>query len=232
MTTMQGTEQDTGVTGSTGYHMGQPIALHPYLWKGLAEKFLKGEPKVLGVVQIVIALMNFSFGVITMSVTITYHGQYPFSVYTCYTIWGSVMFIVSGSLSIGAGKRTTKGMVRGSLGVNITSSIFAAIGIIFMAISLHIYSFHPYICYGTKMQEDCAMVVSIITGLEFLVLILSILEFCIAVSLSAFGCRVTCCNPGGVVLIMPSNSHMAESSPSAPFMDYSTPAIVRQKNIP
>ncbi|KAM6158175.1 membrane-spanning 4-domains subfamily A member 4A-like [Rhynchocyon petersi] len=159
--------------------MGQAPSLSSYMWKGMPEKFLKGEPKVLGVVQILIAFMNFSLGVIMMCVTLPFYGPSPISVYTAYSVWGSVMFVISGSLSIAAANRTTKGL-----------------------------------------------------GMDSIILILSVLEFCIAVSLSAFGCKVTCCNSGGVVLIMPSNIHVAETAPTAPVVLSSVPQAEQHKSLP
>uniref|UniRef100_A0A8C9AFJ1 Membrane-spanning 4-domains subfamily A member 4A n=1 Tax=Prolemur simus TaxID=1328070 RepID=A0A8C9AFJ1_PROSS len=159
METMQRMEQSTA-----GLAVPQPAVLRSYFWKELQEKFLKGKPKVLGIVQILISLVNLSLGIIMMSVTMPcYTFLCPLSVYIGYTIWGSVMFILSGSLSIVAEKRTTKGL-----------------------------------------------------GMDATVAVLSMLEFCIAVSLSAFGCQVMCCSPGGVVLIVPSNPHMAEAASPAP----------------
>ncbi|XP_051047812.1 membrane-spanning 4-domains subfamily A member 4D-like [Phodopus roborovskii] len=55
------------------------------------------------------------------------------------------------------------------------------------------------------MPDQCLQSMTICLGMQVLVIILNLLEFCITVSLSAFGCKVTCCNPSRVMVIMPSS---------------------------
>ncbi|KAF5927386.1 hypothetical protein HPG69_018986, partial [Diceros bicornis minor] len=119
MTTTQGMEQTTQKAGPGVYQPGHHASLNAYLWKGMPEKFLKGEPKVLG-------------------------------------------FLISGSLSIAAGTRTTRGLVQGSLGVSITSSVFAAAGIILTMTSMILFPSHYFYCNYTQSSENCSMLVSML----------------------------------------------------------------------
>ncbi|XP_006875095.1 PREDICTED: membrane-spanning 4-domains subfamily A member 4A-like, partial [Chrysochloris asiatica] len=146
MTTTQNMQQTIPGSGPGVHEMGQSVPAHSYLWKGMKEKFLKGEPKVLGVSHLL--------------------------------IWEKIS-------SVGS-----------SLGMNIISSVLAASGIIITSISLSYTPFHYSHCVHDNMQDKCTMIVSILTGMDGIVLVLSVLEFCIAVSLSAFGCKVACCNYG------------------------------------
>ncbi|XP_042531682.1 membrane-spanning 4-domains subfamily A member 4A-like [Dipodomys spectabilis] len=212
MIAMQSLGQTTLEAGFGVPQGGQPAALHSYLWKGLAEKFLRGEPKVLGVVQIMTALMNLSMGIIMMSTTLPFYRLAPISVYLGFTIWGSVMFIISGSLTVAARIRTIRSLVQCSVVLNTVASVFAAAGIIISAFSVRIF-LQDY-SYGHIPSSESFI---LLLGLDGMVLMLSVLEFCVAVSLSAFGCKATCCNPGGVVLVLPSDLHTVKATSPAPF---------------
>ncbi|XP_036017546.1 membrane-spanning 4-domains subfamily A member 4A isoform X1 [Mus musculus] len=160
MLVIQGTEQSALEAGYGAQQNGQPLYVNSHSWKRMTEKFLKGEPKILGIVQIVIAIMNLSIGIMMIIATVSTGEIPPSSVYIGYPIWGSLM------------------------------------------------------------------------GLDIVVVVLSVLEFCIGVSLSAFGCRVMCCNPGGVMIIMPSNPTKAETANPVTLQSGLMPPEHQERNVP
>ncbi|XP_005408137.1 PREDICTED: membrane-spanning 4-domains subfamily A member 4A-like [Chinchilla lanigera] len=228
-------ERTTVEVGPAAPQLGKPAALQSYLWDEMKEKFLKGQPKVLGVMQVMTGLMILSIGIIMMSSTLPGYGRHPLSVYIGYSVWGSVMFIISGSFSIAAARRTTKGLVRASLGLNSTSSVFSGTGMIITMISLGISSPYPFNCYYNS-SESCPMTIAILIGLDAVILLLSMLEFCVAVSVSSFGCKAICCYVGGVVLVLPSNPQTTEAACPAPLGGDSTapkdPEKTVDENVP
>ncbi|XP_057635422.1 membrane-spanning 4-domains subfamily A member 4D-like [Chionomys nivalis] len=212
---MQGLEQTTIEVAPEGALPSERSVVKSQLWKENAEKFLKGEPKDLGVVQVLIALINLILGIIMMS-----ENNYLrpiLSVYIYAPIWGSIVFIISGSLSIAAGMRTTEVLVTTSLSFNTISSVVAAATSIISVFSLPISLFER----GHR----------ILVGINALMLILNVLEFCIAVSTSAFGCKATCCNTSEVVVILPPNP--AVSAAATPMLlQPLAPPVYQERNVP
>ncbi|XP_025734544.1 membrane-spanning 4-domains subfamily A member 4A [Callorhinus ursinus] len=201
MATTQGLEGTTGA-GPGVYQPEKSAVLHPNPWKGIPEKFLKGDPKVLGVVQILIALMKLSLGIININVTFPLNEVHYLSEHELYKIVGSLM----------AGKGSLKLMNKMRISLTRKKRRHG-----WYAGSLSIVA-------GAKTTKGLSI--------DVMVILLSVLEFCIAVSLSAFGCNVTCCHPEGVVFVMPSNPHMAETASSAPFAGGLMPPTDQQQNVP
>ncbi|XP_072494848.1 membrane-spanning 4-domains subfamily A member 4A-like isoform X2 [Notamacropus eugenii] len=117
-------------------------------------------------------------------------------------------FILSGSLSIAAENRTTKGLVKSSLGLNIVSVLVSGMGIYLLLGSLgNIYSIYQH--YTTE-PDVYPVGFSILFGINGLLLVFTFLEFIIAITLAGFGCPATCCNQGEVTILMPFSPYMQE----------------------
>ncbi|XP_030046138.1 membrane-spanning 4-domains subfamily A member 15-like [Microcaecilia unicolor] len=168
-------------------------------------KFFKGEPKALGVTQILIGLMQFILGVILVSATPTLSSIFAI---IGLPFWGGVLFIISGSLSVAAKNKANMCLVKGSMVMNILSSIAAFIGIIFLSVDLSFTYYSYYSCnynfydghhsgsyyneYDCQRLKDALM--RAIHGIQGVLLLLMLLEFFISISTSAFGCKAVCCS--------------------------------------
>ncbi|XP_030046137.1 membrane-spanning 4-domains subfamily A member 4A isoform X2 [Microcaecilia unicolor] len=167
-------------------------------------KFFKGEPKALGVTQILIGFVQIILTIILLSVPIPF---YSISAIVGVPIWGGVLFIISGSLSVAAKNRANTCLVKGSMVMNILSSIAALVGIILLSFdqsytyyryysdcdyNLHGYYGGSYDNYNCQMFRNALGVAT--KGIEGVLLVLMILELCISISTSAFGCNAVCCS--------------------------------------
>ncbi|EDL41423.1 membrane-spanning 4-domains, subfamily A, member 4B [Mus musculus] len=188
---MQGQEQTTMAVVPGVAVPSKNSVMTSQMWNEKKEKFLKGEPKVLGVLQVMIAIINLSLGIIILT---TLFSELPTSVMLMVPIWGSIMFIVSGSLSIAAGVTPTKCLIVASLTLNTITSVLAATASIMGVVSVAVGSQFPF-RYNYTITK----------GLDVLMLIFNMLEFCLAVSVSAFGCEASCCNSREVLVVLPSN---------------------------
>ncbi|XP_026577144.1 membrane-spanning 4-domains subfamily A member 8-like isoform X2 [Pseudonaja textilis] len=122
--------------------------------KSSLEKFLKAETKVFGAVQIMIGLIHIFFGIVIF--TLPFPSHYGVIIPGGYPFWGGIFFISSGSLCVAAANLPNCGLVKSSVGMNITSAIMALCGIILYMCELIIYSpltRHQYISQYTNDQS-------------------------------------------------------------------------------
>ncbi|EMP26062.1 Olfactory receptor 9G4 [Chelonia mydas] len=134
-------------------------------------------------IQILIGLMHIGFGGVA-AVFVGYNIYISISVIGGYPFWGGLFFVISGSLSVAAENHRNTCLVRGSLGMNITSAIFSAIGIILFLTDLIIN-----VSYYWRNYEEAAK------GITVMLFLMTILEFSVAVSTSYFACQAICYTP-------------------------------------
>ncbi|XP_007994996.1 membrane-spanning 4-domains subfamily A member 12 isoform X1 [Chlorocebus sabaeus] len=171
----------------------------------------KEEAKALGVIQIIVGLMHLGFGIILCLTSFSYRGVLGFAstaVIGGYPFWGGLSFIISGSLSVSASKELSSCLVKGSLGMNIVSSIFAFIGVILLVVDMCIN--------GMPFQDYWAVLSG--KGISAMLMIFSLLEVCIA-SVTAYFANQANTTTNMPVLVIPNmyeNNPVTPASSSAP----------------
>lgn len=168
------------------------------------QKFYKGEPKVLGVSQILNGIIQIGFGIVSDFGT----GGFRYSVIPLFVTgvpyWSGLLFIVSGSLSVATANNPRISLLRGSLVMNIISSVASGIAAILYIVyicawdngSYRYNSCNYYIQHESAAElEICKMQAQnqmVFWAMLFLLLIMSVLELCVSISVAAFGCKTVC----------------------------------------
>ncbi|KAJ8290069.1 hypothetical protein GJAV_G00008380 [Gymnothorax javanicus] len=157
-------------SGAAALCTSQPVS-------SVLRKFLKGDPKALGTVQIMIGLF-----VILVGIIISIAGSYV-GVYSGFVFWGGLIFISSGALSVAATNKLNRCLVRGALGMNIISAIAAGIGIILFSLEFAFGWLYDATSYGFQTLSD---------GTKGVLMLFTFLELLISISVSAFACSAVC----------------------------------------
>ncbi|XP_015332781.1 high affinity immunoglobulin epsilon receptor subunit beta [Marmota marmota marmota] len=150
--------------------------------------FLKRELQFLGVTQILIGAICLCCGIIVCSVLemSDFDEEIFSSIKAGYPFWGAVLFAISGLLSIISEKKNGIHLVRGRLGANTVSSIAGGAGIVILILNLGNNWVYISQCENLHEDDGC-FVASFTTEIVAMMLFLTILGLCSAVSLTIYG---------------------------------------------
>ncbi|XP_069804238.1 membrane-spanning 4-domains subfamily A member 4D-like [Dendropsophus ebraccatus] len=171
--------------------------------------FYRGEPEVLGTTQIFSGMVLISLGIPIILASL--RNYFFLMMYSGIPLWSGILYITSGSLSVAASVKPTKGKITASLVMNILSSISAVFGVVVMAMDLFLID---VLYYRTLRYFFCAQYNSdfqcigefkplpvYVTVMVFMLLLFMMMMF-ITISTSVFACKTVCrsSNVTGVVV--------------------------------
>nr|XP_056707981.1 membrane-spanning 4-domains subfamily A member 15-like [Euleptes europaea] len=177
---------------------------------GLWEELRKVESRTLGAVQIIIGLIHIGFGSVSTVLWDAYPHYTPLATYGAYPFWGGIFFIASGSLSVSAEKlwntcltlaaQSRSGATAPARGEPGHSTSHPGrsrrLGGGRSNVALHRRG-------GERGKLTGALAMSLGFGLGLILLVFSLLEFCITTSTAHFGCQAACCTNDMTVVVVP-----------------------------
>ncbi|XP_055130417.2 membrane-spanning 4-domains subfamily A member 14 isoform X1 [Symphalangus syndactylus] len=148
---MESTSQDRRATHVITIKPNETVlTAFPYRPHSSLLDFLKGEPRVLGATQILLALIIVGLGTIFALNYIRFSQRFPLVVLTGYPFWGALIFILTGYLTVTDKK--SKFLGQGVMRMNVISSLVAITGITFTILS---YRHQDKYCQTSSLEEIC-----------------------------------------------------------------------------
>ncbi|XP_020744531.2 membrane-spanning 4-domains subfamily A member 14 [Odocoileus virginianus] len=162
-------------------------------------EFLKGDPKVLGAAQVLLALTAAGIGAIFAFNYFNFAQRFPLVFLTGYPFWGAFIFTITGYLT--GANSNDKCTGRGITSLNLISCVVAVAGIFLTIIS---YRYQHRYCQGPSLEGICVISRVLYNGILSVLLIISIAELSIAVTITSF--RSNCwANSNKIVFFLPSD---------------------------
>ncbi|XP_040860087.1 membrane-spanning 4-domains subfamily A member 14 [Ochotona curzoniae] len=158
------------------------LTAFPYRPHSTLLDLLRGEPKVLGAVQILLALSILGIGIIFLLSYISFSIEFPVVFLTGYPFWGALIFLLAGCLTITDKSKKLLGL--GITTVHVISCLVAVAGI---ALTILSYPKQHRFCqnYQPSFEGVCALGRIMLMGILSILLIISIVELSISVSVAS-----------------------------------------------
>uniref|UniRef100_A0A4W6DVI9 Membrane-spanning 4-domains subfamily A member 4A-like n=1 Tax=Lates calcarifer TaxID=8187 RepID=A0A4W6DVI9_LATCA len=170
---------------------------------------------ILGTIQIIIGLMTLLFGIV-MAINANTLG-----VFSGFFVWGALIYIAAGSLTVAAGKSLNRCRVIAALVLCVIAAVAACIATILYSLDASGILYFP--CYDYNhdysWHNSCYTYKSRTHGFSGVFVVFHLLALIVSITVAAFCCSATC-NCGeqapSYVLVTADTSVTSQAPPSAP----------------
>nr|XP_025043755.1 membrane-spanning 4-domains subfamily A member 4A-like [Pelodiscus sinensis] len=155
----------------------------------LLQRFLQGQPRVMGALLLLVGLLQMAFGVLLSIAPCTYRDELHVHFYS------AVLLLLAGVITLVADTAHSLALVKACLVVCIICTVVVGMINLFYLVDLVYDPRNRYIQCSSSNRLHCRRLYQLshyCTGMRAIVLILTSLGFSISIYLAAFGCKAVC----------------------------------------